>query len=231
MAMDSSSSGSIEAANANEKGKEKAPPMAVRHSVEERLAPSEGLPEPLRRLGFAFSTPTLRDGIFAYLIGKVGARLTARNYAKPYCHCELYFEDDRCFGITSLGMHFYKRTLALDEYTFYAIDVPESNYRELLKLCGNYHDEKKAVFSPTKALLAHITCLRWVAHEFYPKHYTYCSELLARVLRDSGIFPHIRVNGATPNDIAESVLARIQYGLAYPSMGPSLTAHHNDERV
>jgi hypothetical protein len=192
---------------------------------------SSECPERTRKLGFAFSTPTTRDGAIIYTIGRIAAWLSRRQLACKYSHCELYFDDERCFGITSVGLHFYKRTLALDEYTFYGLDVPESKYLELLRLCEQYRNDRKLVFSSAKAVLTHLICTSWFAYDVYPKHYTYCSELLARVLRDSGVLPYLRVSGATPNDIAECVLRLVRNGTAYITLGPALTAHHNDEHV
>jgi hypothetical protein len=184
-----------------------------------------------RKLGFAFSIPTMRDGLLVYIIGKLTARVTAQKTARLFCHCELFFDDDRCFGITTAGVHFYRRTLALDEYRFYAIDVPEPKYLDLIRRCEECYADKKLTFSSSKGVFTHLFCTSWVAHRLYSKNYTYCSELVARLLRDSEVMPWLHVNGASPNDIADSVLSLLRDNQAYICLGPALVAHHNDEFV
>jgi hypothetical protein len=185
------------------------------------IVPSSAPPSAKRLLRFAISKPSLRDGILVYCIGRLAAWLTATKEAKEYCHCELLFEDDRCFGITTGGMHFVKRSLMLDEYEFFATRIDEKTYLKLEEYCTHAMDESIYSFSSIKAVVRHLFLGKYLTKLWSSKS-TYCSELIVLVLHLNGIFQDLRIEEATPNGLASYIIQRMLNYDMYICCGPAL---------
>ena len=174
-----------------------------------------------RLLRFAISKPSLRDGVVVYCIGKLAAWLTATPDAKEYCHCELLFEDDRCFGITTGGLHYVKRSLMLDEYEFFGTRIDEKAYLQLVEYCTRAIEESSFQFSSLKAVLRHLFFGRYLTRLWSPKT-TFCSELVVYVLHENGIFKDLPIAEATPNGLAHYIIHRMATCETYICCGPVL---------
>lgn len=176
----------------------------------------------MRMLRFAFCTPSPSDGKYVYLMTTLATKLTARQNAKIYCHCELFFEDDMCFGITSLGLHFERRSLSRENYVYYAIHVPDTNYNTLYKYCQRIWETKAISFSALKSVCTRLPLVSILFHLVWPKRYSYCSELLIRCLHKAGIFTDIPTRGVSPNDIADRLVYLYINNKAFIPLGPKL---------
>jgi hypothetical protein len=190
-------------------------------------APTASATQSTNELRFAFCGPSAKDGRVVYTVTSIVASFTAKEYAKIYSHCELIFENDISFGITSLGLHFERRSLSRDNYQLYAVRIPKENYDILYKTCEGIWKSKSVSFSIMKSILTYIPFISWVVYHVWPDSHSYCSELMVRCLHKANIFLNVPIRGVTPNDIANHVVLLWMNGAAYIPLGPSIGYRHD----
>jgi hypothetical protein len=154
-----------------------------------------------RQITFAL-LPVLSDTRwYRYYWNRLIAWSTARPDARSYVHCELVFEDHNAFGLTSDGIQWRLFTSMRTSYQCISYAVFCLKKKTLYEKCRAAAEADSYVCSTVKAILDQLGPLGRLATWLLPRRVTYCSELLVRLLSDSGIDIGLPTHGASPNDI------------------------------
>jgi hypothetical protein len=135
------------------------------------------------------------------LVERVVAWASRRPLSDSYCHCEFLFEDGLLFGLDVAGVHFFKASKdVLARYRFYQVVIPGPAYASLEEKCRAMANDDY-VCSSLKAAISRLWLVGpWLA-SWFPRRYSYCSEVLVRLLHDVGALTDLPSEGVSPNDI------------------------------
>jgi hypothetical protein len=130
-------------------------------------------------------------------------RLVAWMTAGQYVHSELIFEDGKSFGLTTDGIQWRNAKCMRKTYDYTSLTVSNTQYSRLYEKCQSAANTQQYTCSTAKAVIAQCGPVGRMIAWCFPRKYSYCSEILIRLMVESNIDIGLSPSAASPNDIGK----------------------------